>query len=125
MTKPFSLLAVLVGVLLLSSGGCIALCLWYVRILSAGETLQAQARQLEAPAVALNRNRALFQAIAADAVEFAKKNPQMNTLLQQHGPLLEELNVKPKSTPARTEPTPKANPPAASAPPQPAQPTRR
>lgn len=101
MSKPFTLLAVLIGVVLLSAGSCVAMCLWYVRILSMGEHLQAQVRYMEAPMMSVNRNRALFQAIASEAMEFGKKNAAMNMLLQRHSPLLEQLNVKSKSVPAQ------------------------
>lgn len=97
MTSKFSFTTLLVGVLLLSTLASLALCARYVRTLSVALSLQQVAQRRQAQTVVLTRNRAILQAMAADAIEFSKHNAAMGMLLSAHGPLLEQLNLKPKN----------------------------
>lgn len=105
MSKKIPLTGVLVGLLLLVSMANVAFCLRYVRLLYAAQSIQLQARRLETQTLMINRNRAVFQTLATEAIEYSKKNPAMATLLQQYNPLLEQLNLRTKSaTPAASKP---------------------
>ncbi|HNQ88322.1 MAG TPA: hypothetical protein PKM73_06895 [Verrucomicrobiota bacterium] len=108
MIKRISLTGLLVGVLLLSALASVALCYRYVRTLSVAQRIQIQAQRLQAQTVLVSRNRTIAQAMASDAVEYSKRSPAMAALLLRHGPLLEQLGLKPRSTsPAQTRPNPR------------------
>ena len=105
MSKKIPVTGVLAGLLLLLSMANVAFCIRYVRTLYAAQAIQLQARRLEAQTLLVNRNRAVFQSLAMEALEYGKKNPSMATLLQQFNPLLEQLNLRSKSaTPAAPKP---------------------
>lgn len=75
MKKPGPLTAILVGVLLVQGVFVTVLALNYVLNV---RTLQ----RLQARAFAINNDRAVLQALVADCVEYSKKNPALEPLLQ-------------------------------------------
>ena len=101
MSKKITLTGILVVVLLLSATANVALCARYVRILNAAQRLQAASVRLQLQTALMARNRSMMQAVAAEAMEYSKKNSAMTALLQQHGSLLEQLNLKHRSTTAQ------------------------
>jgi len=93
MNKNITLTGVLVVILLLSAIANLALCVRYVRTVSAAQRLQAVSSRLQFQRALVAHNRSLMQSIANDAIEYSKKNSQMAALLQQYNPLLEQLNL--------------------------------
>lgn len=93
MNKNITLTGVLVVILLLSAIANLALCVRYVRTVSAAQRLQAISGKLQVQTALVARNRSLMQSIANDAMEYSKKNSAMAALLQQYNPLLEQLHL--------------------------------
>jgi hypothetical protein len=79
---------ILLAVLAVSALASVVLCWQYI-----GNTRQL--RQLNTTAAQINNNRALVQALAADAVEYSKRNPAID-------PLLESIGAKPAKAGAAT-----------------------
>jgi uncharacterized protein YcsI (UPF0317 family) len=80
---------VLIGVLTVSALLSVGFCWRYVATTRELRSLQTQANLI-------NNNRTMINALANDAVEYSKKNPAID-------PVLESVNLKPgKSAPAAT-----------------------
>lgn len=73
-----ALTQLLVGLVALSVLASSGLAFYYVRSVRALNQLQLQT-------AVINRNRSLINALAADAVEYSKRNPAMDPLLQSVG----------------------------------------
>lgn len=89
MKKTDTVTLALVGLLAGLAVASVTLCYRYVRTLSYTHTLQVQGQKLQGQWAAANRSREIVRAMAADAVEYSKKNPAIDPLLQQ-------LDLKPK-----------------------------
>ena len=74
------------GVLTISALASVGLCWSYIGSAREFRALQAQAGMI-------NNNRALIHALANDAMEYSKRNPAID-------PILESVGLKPKSAPA-------------------------
>ncbi|MDH7503383.1 MAG: hypothetical protein QHJ82_11830 [Verrucomicrobiota bacterium] len=97
MNKNITLTGVLVVILLLSAIANLALCVRYVRTVSAAQTVAQRLQTIRQFQTAVVLRKSLMQSIANDAIEYSKKNSAMAALLQQYNPLLEQLNlVKPQ-----------------------------
>ncbi len=73
--------------LILAVSALTSLYLCYACVTNAGEL-----SRLQSQAAMVNNNRAIMNAVATDAVEYSKKNPAID-------PLLEEVKIKPPSHP--------------------------
>jgi hypothetical protein len=80
---------VLVAVLMVSAVATVGLCYWYVRVLVYAQALQAQGQTLQRQLGVASRNNEIVRAMASDALEYSKRNPAIDPLLQQ-------LDLKPK-----------------------------
>jgi len=94
MNNKITLTGVLVVILLLSAVANLALCVRYVRTVGVAQRLHAMNSKLQIQTALVMRNRSLMQNIAHEAMEYSKKNAGMAPLIQQYGPLLEQLNLK-------------------------------
>ena len=68
----------LTGLLLVSAVTCATLAILYVRGAS-------ELRGLQGQAAAIENNRNLVRALAADAIEYSKRNPAIDPVLQSVG----------------------------------------
>ena len=85
--KNNPLTTVLLGVLTVSALLSVGFCWRYV-------STTREMRALQTQASLINNNRTMINALAADAVEYSKKNPAID-------PILESVGLKPaKSAPA-------------------------
>lgn len=73
-----ALTQLLVGLVVLSVLASSGLAFYYVRSVQALNRLQLQT-------AVINRNRSLVNALAADTVEYSKRNPAIDPLLQSVG----------------------------------------
>jgi hypothetical protein len=80
----------LVGLVVLSVLATSGLAFLYVRSVQKMNRLQLQA-------ALVNRNRALVNSLAAEAVEYSKRNPAID-------PVLQSVGIKPKPRPAAGQP---------------------
>ena len=69
---------ILLGLLAASAVVSFILCMLYNKS-------QGEFRQLQAQAIFINQRNALIQQLAMDAVEYSKKNPEIDPLLQAAG----------------------------------------
>jgi hypothetical protein len=92
-TVTLALVGLLTGLVVASMGQCYQ----FVRSLSTVETLQVQGQKLQGQWAVATRNREMLRAMATDALEFSKKNPAIDPLLQQL-----ELKPKPGAPAAKT-----------------------
>jgi hypothetical protein len=76
--KNNPLTAVLLGVLAISAVFSVVVCALYIRE-------ARQVRQLEGIAMSIDQNRALVQSLAADAMEYSKRNPAIDPILESVG----------------------------------------
>lgn len=86
--KNNPLITILLGVLTLSVLGSVVLCWLYISNTRELRTLQGQAAMI-------NNNRGVINALAADTVEYSKKHPAID-------PILESVGLKPGNTNATT-----------------------
>ena len=93
-TVSLALVGLLAGLVLAS----LAQCFQYVRSLRHAQALQAQGQDLQAFLLTANRNREIVRAMATDALEYSKKNPAIDPLLQQ-------LDIKPRPPAAAAKPS--------------------
>jgi len=86
---------VLLGVLLVSALASVVLCWLYISNTRQLRTLQGQLK-------IINNNRTVMATLANDALEYSKKNPAID-------PILESVGLKPAKTgtPAATKPATK------------------
>lgn len=93
--KNSPLTTVLLGVLTVSALASVVLCWLYISNIRELRSFQAQAN-------IINNNRAVMSALANDAVEYSKKNPAID-------PILESVGLKPSksATSTSTRPTTK------------------
>ncbi|MGV3773516.1 MAG: hypothetical protein ACO1QB_11480 [Verrucomicrobiales bacterium] len=84
MLKRDPLGSFLAGAILLGTIATSAVCYWYLQC-SRQHTL------LQMEYAAINRNRAMAQQLAAEAVEYSKKNPSIL-------PILNSVGIKPRTT---------------------------
>ncbi len=105
MSKKITLTGVLVVILLLSAIANVALCVRYVRTVRTAQRLHAVSNRLQVQTTLVVRNRNLMQSVANEASQYAKKNTAMAALVQQYGPLYEQLNLKPSQSAAPKSPT--------------------
>jgi hypothetical protein len=89
--SPFT--TILLVVLAISTLASVGLCWTYI-------TYAHQLRRLQTDAALVNNNRALINALANDAVEYSKKNPAID-------PILEGAGVKPAKGAAGAPPAAK------------------
>lgn len=108
MSRKITLSSVLIAVLLVFVLASLGLCYRYVRILGAAERCSVQAQALQQQVLLVNRNRAIVQRLAADVIEYARKQPAVTNLLQQYVPLLHQLNLVRTNAPAPPPPPPPA-----------------
>ncbi len=66
-----------------------ALCYRYVRSVNGAQLLEDQAAHLQAQVNLANRYTAIVEAMAKDAVDYSKRNPAIDPILQQ-------FDLKPK-----------------------------
>jgi hypothetical protein len=107
----------LAGVILVGLLACSALatCVFTLRWTFAVAELQ----RLQARSDSMTRTSALLQQLAADAVEYSRRHPEMQPLLNQLNQRAASFNTPPMPTPtnAGTAPTaPLLNPPKPAAP---------
>ena len=76
--KSNPLIVALVALLALGALSSVVLAWQYVRYAGQMRVLQTQAESV-------NRNRAVVQALAKDAVEYSAQNPAIDPILQQFG----------------------------------------
>jgi type II secretory pathway component PulJ len=93
------LIIVMVALLLLLVLGAAVLCTSYVRTLTYAQLLQAESQRLQTQLAMANRTRNIIRAMAEDALEYSKRNPAIDPILQQ-------FDVKPKpAAPAAKTPS--------------------
>ncbi|HWQ90071.1 MAG TPA: hypothetical protein VN673_00250 [Clostridia bacterium] len=92
--KKSPLTRILLGVLTLSTLASLAFCAWYIMGVRNLKTLQPQV-------VAVQNNRALINALVAETMEYSKRNPAIDPLLESAG-----LKGKP-GAPAQPAPSPR------------------
>ena len=88
--KKSPLPAILLAILALSALASLYLC--YACVTNTGELTR-----LQAMAVNVNKNRAIMNAVASEALEYSKTHPAID-------PILEEAKIKPPSH-AQSQPT--------------------
>ena len=88
--KNSPLTTVLLLILVVSALASVTLCWLYMSNVR-------QSRALQSDAVKMQNNQALVMQLAKDAVEYSKKNPAID-------PLLESFNIKPKSAASTNKP---------------------
>ncbi len=86
--KNNALATVLLAVLAFSALGSVILCYMNIKYSREFRSLQIQVNQL-------NNNRNIMSALANDALEYSKKNPAID-------PILEAAGIKPKTASAAT-----------------------
>jgi hypothetical protein len=93
--KNSPLTTILLGVLTVSALASVVLCWLYISNTRELRSLQSQAN-------IINNNRAVMTALANDAIEYSKKNPAID-------PILESVGLKPSKsgTPAPAKPAAK------------------
>jgi Na+-transporting NADH:ubiquinone oxidoreductase subunit NqrC len=84
----------LVGMLALSTAAGVLLSAAYVRALGKAQALQWNTQKLQEVLGQAQRNRAIVQAMAAEAVEYSRQNPAIE-------PVLKQFNSGALSTPAQ------------------------
>jgi hypothetical protein len=97
MIRKISLAELLVALLGLSAVFSLIFCYQATRTLGHVQTLHTAGVGLQSQLSLIQRNRTIIQSMAEDAIEYSKRNPAIDPILQQH-------NVKPK--PAAPAPTP-------------------
>ena len=55
--------------------------------------LQVEGQRLQVEVAAANRDRALTQALAAEALDFARRNPAMDVAIRPYGALFQQLGL--------------------------------
>ena len=85
MSKKITLTGVLVVFLCLFTVFNVALCARYGLTMAYYRQLQIRVGQLQVENALVARNRALIHAVASDALEYSKKNPAIDPLLEQLG----------------------------------------
>jgi hypothetical protein len=100
MSRPISGTGALVALFAASVGLSAGLYLDYYLSLRRAHRTQSQAQHLQAELIVANRNRAVIQSLAGESLEFSRRNADMERLLQNYAPLLQQLNLKPVA-PAR------------------------
>jgi len=96
MKKSDTVILALVGLLAGLAVASVYQCYRYVGFLSDIQALQVQGQKLQALLFEANRNREIVRAMATDALEFSKKNPAIDPLLQQL-----DLKAKPAAPAAK------------------------
>jgi hypothetical protein len=90
--KRSPLTTVLLVLVTISALASLVLCWMYI-------SNTRELRNLQTQATGVNNNRSIIQALANDCVEYSKKNPAIN-------PILEQAGVKP---PSGSSPAPASN----------------
>jgi len=98
MKKTDTVTLALVGLLAGLAVASMYQCYRYVGSLSDAQALQMQGQRLQGQLLDANRNREIVRAMAADALEYSKKNPAIDQLLQQ-------LDLKPKPAAPAAKPS--------------------
>ncbi len=79
------------------------LCVYYLSALHTARLAQYRAQRLQSEVVIANRNRAVIQSLAAEAMDYGKRNAAIEPVLSRYTPLLQQLGLKP-GAPAPTRP---------------------
>jgi hypothetical protein len=106
MRKSTVLTNLLLAGMLLGAVVNVAVFVRYLQVLQVAQRLGGQTQRLQAQVAAINRNFIAARSLAAEAVQFAQKNPDFERLLRSHAPLLQRmelLTVRP-SQPTRPAP---------------------
>lgn len=94
------LTSILVGLVTMGTVANLVVFARYLQVLNTAQQLQITAQRLQAQANVVNRNVALGRNMAAEAIEFGRKNPAMESLMRQFTPLLQQLDLAPAPVPA-------------------------
>jgi len=93
MRKSAVLTNLLLAGILLGAVANVAVFFRYLQVLQTAQRLQGQAQRLQAQAALINRNFNVARALAAEAVQFAQKNPGFEPVLRSHLPLLQRMEL--------------------------------
>ena len=85
---------ILLAVLAVSALASVVLCWQYI-------TNTRQLRQLNTSAAQINNNRAIINALATDAMEYSKRNPSIDPLLESIGAKPAKAGTAPAAAPKR------------------------
>ncbi|MBM3883833.1 MAG: hypothetical protein FJ387_29710 [Verrucomicrobia bacterium] len=96
MSKKFPLAGVLAVLMIACLFANMWICYRYVRSLHAAQLKQIEVARLQGMLVMVNRNRAIVTALANDAIEYSKRNPAMETVLQPFAAQLQQLGFRPR-----------------------------
>jgi hypothetical protein len=85
---------ILLAVLAVSALASVVLCWQYI-------SNTRQLRQLNTSAAQINNNRAIINALATDAMEYSKRNPSIDPLLESIGAKPAKAGTAPAAAPKR------------------------
>jgi hypothetical protein len=85
---------ILLAVLAVSALASVVLCWQYI-------SNTRQLRQLNTSAAQINNNRAIINALATDALEYSKRNPSIDPLLESIGAKPAKAGTAPAAAPKR------------------------
>ncbi len=95
MCKTSWVTTVLLAVVLLGAAANLLVFFRYLQVLNTAQRLQAQAQRLQIATAVARHNVNVARSLAAEALEYSRKNPGMAALLQMHTNLLQRLDLNP------------------------------
>jgi hypothetical protein len=97
---------ILLAATLLGAVANVAVFARYVQVLKVAQQLQADVQRLQAQAGHINRNFSLARGLAAEAIQYAQKNPDFERMLRTHLPILQRMDLASVRPAAAAAPTP-------------------